>query len=441
MLADVRQDALLELVELRRRLPEVLPTRAVRQEPVVQLVRRPDALALHRLRHPVCAVREHAIHRASRAVFAVGAWSSRSAARQSPTLPAETGDLRLLPLPGRAAAARGARARAGLGGTLRAPRVGSARRARIRRPPQPRATAAGGVGAAGGCGAEARPRERRRVRRRLRDSALVAPPAQPGRRRALDGRHRGHPADAPRAGACRPHAVRLRRRSACPSGSRSSVPARMERLYARALGAAAAIVTYSAHEADVDHALAPGAGIGRTCRSSCPFGVDVEAFRPTRRAVPISTSSPSEPTRIATSSCSSVGTGVARDELPRRDDGGPRALARRPAGQPLGRDGLAVRRDAPAPRASARRRPSRPRQQLLGGDDGAPPGDGARQAGRRHPDGGDRDGLRARGRRQRAARRLRGTAAPSAERWPSCSATGAGRGRSACVPARPSRGR
>ena len=53
---------LLDVVELRRRLAEAIAARAVRQEAVVQLVGRADALALERLRHPVGAVREHAIH-------------------------------------------------------------------------------------------------------------------------------------------------------------------------------------------------------------------------------------------------------------------------------------------------------------------------------------------------------------------------------------------
>ena len=62
LLADVRQDALLDVVELGRRLAEALPARAVREEPVVQLVRRTDALALDRLRDAVGTVREHAVH-------------------------------------------------------------------------------------------------------------------------------------------------------------------------------------------------------------------------------------------------------------------------------------------------------------------------------------------------------------------------------------------
>ena len=60
-LLDVGEDAPLEVVELRRRPVEAATARAVREEAVVQLVRRTDALALDRLRHPVRAVREHAI--------------------------------------------------------------------------------------------------------------------------------------------------------------------------------------------------------------------------------------------------------------------------------------------------------------------------------------------------------------------------------------------
>src|SRR4029079_18266449 len=174
VLADLGQNALLELVELRRCLVEAVPTGAVREEAVVQLVRRPDALPLDRLRHAVCAVREHAVH-------AVGELRSLpvhvpfgTPGRESLTLPASTSDLRLLPLPGRHPAGRGAAARAGLGGPLCASRDGSARRARIRRRPQPRAAAADGMGAAGGCGAGAPPRERRRGTQGHRYSALCS---------------------------------------------------------------------------------------------------------------------------------------------------------------------------------------------------------------------------------------------------------------------------
>ena len=62
VLPDVGEDASLDVVELRRRLAEAVAAPAVRQEAVVQLVGRTDALALERLRHPVRAMREHAIH-------------------------------------------------------------------------------------------------------------------------------------------------------------------------------------------------------------------------------------------------------------------------------------------------------------------------------------------------------------------------------------------
>jgi len=55
---------------------------------------------------------------------------------------------------------------------------------------------------------------------------------------------------------------------------------RMERLYARALGAAAAIVAYSAHEAEVLRGWLDDRGL-RGPVEFVPFGVDVEAFRPT----------------------------------------------------------------------------------------------------------------------------------------------------------------
>jgi glycosyltransferase involved in cell wall biosynthesis len=55
---------------------------------------------------------------------------------------------------------------------------------------------------------------------------------------------------------------------------------RMERLYARALGAAAAVVAYSEHEADVLRRWLRERGAEPRVQF-VPFGVDVEAFRPT----------------------------------------------------------------------------------------------------------------------------------------------------------------
>ncbi len=57
--------------------------------------------------------------------------------------------------------------------------------------------------------------------------------------------------------------------------------ARMERLYAKALGGASAIVVYSAHEADVLERWLGERGAAVPVEF-VPFGVDVEAFRPTR---------------------------------------------------------------------------------------------------------------------------------------------------------------
>jgi glycosyltransferase involved in cell wall biosynthesis len=56
--------------------------------------------------------------------------------------------------------------------------------------------------------------------------------------------------------------------------------ARMERLYARALGAASAIVTYSRHEADVLEQWLRVRG-AQARIEFVPFGIDVAAFRPT----------------------------------------------------------------------------------------------------------------------------------------------------------------
>ena len=62
VLLDLLEDASLRVVQLRRRRREALPRGAVREQAVVELVRRPDALSLDRLRDTVRAVREHAIH-------------------------------------------------------------------------------------------------------------------------------------------------------------------------------------------------------------------------------------------------------------------------------------------------------------------------------------------------------------------------------------------
>ena len=55
--------------------------------------------------------------------------------------------------------------------------------------------------------------------------------------------------------------------------------ARMERLYARALGDAAAVIAYSEHEADVLRRWASERGVAARVEF-VPFGVDTDAFRP-----------------------------------------------------------------------------------------------------------------------------------------------------------------
>ena len=144
---------------------------------------------------------------------------------------------------------------------------------------------------------------------------------------------------------------------------------------------------------------AAGCGSGaRTCRVEfVPFGVDVDGVPADRRAADRRRRLGRRRSSPRLRAAADRRPGDARDELP--------ASSRRPtapARSPVGRRNVAVETDlpfdadAPPARARARRRPSRAREQLLGGDDGAAPGDGAREAGRRHADGGDRHGLRAR---------------------------------------------
>ena len=306
---------------------------------------------------------------------------------RSPTLPAATGDLRLLPLPRRAAAAGGARARAGLRGALLALRHGSARRARV--------TACGTTSSepapapwarSGRCGDEAGARARGGVRRRLRDRARVARAAESRRRRLLDGRHRRHPADAARA----------RRVVRSPFVYAAiGLPERLAQLRSRAHAAAVRAARSARRPRSSRTASTRRTRSDAGCASGdvdvpvefVPFGVDARRFRPVERSRPRSTSSRSGRIRTATSSCCSA----SRATLPEPGflvvTTGERARSlARPAGERRGRDRPAVRRDAPPARARARRRAPRARQQLLGRDDRAAPGDGARQAGRRHAD-------------------------------------------------------
>ena len=125
---------------------EALARGAVREQAVVELVRRADALPLDRLRDAVRAVREHTVH-------------ARGEGRRLPVhvrprpraavayLTGAAGDLRLLPLPRLAAASRRARARAGRRRAVRALRDGRARARRGQSSSQPRVGRPAAVGA------------------------------------------------------------------------------------------------------------------------------------------------------------------------------------------------------------------------------------------------------------------------------------------------------
>ena len=185
-----------------------------------------------------------------------------------------------------------------------------------------------------------------------------------------------------RAGARRATAVRVRRDRPARAARAASARAACERLYAQRARwrVARSSPTASTRRTILERWLA------RARRRTCPvefvpFGVDVEAFRPTTRH-PTWTSSRSEPIRTATSSsCSAVARALPDDALP-RSSRRPSARARSaalPANVSV-ESRPAVRRDAPPARAGAGRRAARAREQLLRRDDGPPPGDGARRS-------------------------------------------------------------
>ena len=190
----------------------------------------------------------------------------------------------------------------------------------------------------------------------------------------------------------------------------------MERLYARALGAAAAIVAYSEHEADVLAEMAPASGAQRRPSSSCRSASTSRRSGRRARSSDVDVVSIGADPHRDFELLLDGRAGAAGDELPRRHDARSGALARRPAEQRLRRDRPAVRRDAPPARARPRRRAARARQQLLGRDDGAPPGDGARAS--RSSSRGRRRSRRATGSRtERTCDSSRpGTRPPSAAR-------------------------
>ena len=276
--------------------------------------------------------------------------------------------LRLLPLPRRATAPGGARARAGLRGPLLALRDGSARRARVHGAAQPRAArprgwarcrrgAAAGLESAGGYGG---------------DFATVLSSlrrAEPCRRRGLDRRHRGDPADASRAGPRRPSAVRLRGDRPARAAGAAPIGAYGASLRARArFGVRDRRLQPSTRWTSIDGWLRER-GVEAPVEF-VPFGVDVEAFRPTRqlRRRRCRLGRSGSPPRLLAAARRRPAN--ARHKLPRRDDSRARSRARRPsAEQRVGRDRPAVRRDAPPARARPRRRASCARQQLLGRDD------------------------------------------------------------------------
>ena len=295
----------------------------------MQLVGRADALALDCLRHAVGAVSEHAIHAAGELRSLPVHGPLGRPGRESPTLPASTRDLRLLPLPGRAATARGARLEPGSAARYALSGWTSSQSA-AGRPPQPRAAASAALGAAIAAQRSSVGSSRRWLRRRLRDGSRVAAPRQPRRRVFSTVDTVGIPlmlSTGP--GRCAPPLVyvaiglpeRLARLRSRAHG----------RLYARALGASAASLAYSEHEARRAPPVAGGA------RAAVPGRV--RAVRRRRRGL--------RPTDAAAGRGRRLGRrrpasrlraaprgrpGDARPQLSRRHDGGPRALARRPPG-------------------------------------------------------------------------------------------------------------
>ena len=213
-------------------------------------------------------------------------------------------DLRLLHLPRLAAAAAGARGASPARpsatcctASTSSRRGALATRHNLEREGAPPLWARGGRE-----GAEARARGGGRLRRGLRDRARVAADREPRGRRLLDGRHGRDPADAPEArGPLRPPLVYAA--IGLPERLRQLRSERMRRLYASSLGACAAVIAYSEHEAEDIRALGrAGRRCGRGSSSSRSASTSGRSRRTagTRRAM----SSRSGPTRTATSSCS-----------------------------------------------------------------------------------------------------------------------------------------
>ena len=281
---------------------------------------------------------------------------SRPSGRQSPTLPAATGDLRLLPLPGRAAATRGARARAGRG--RRATRstasttsptadTASATTSSGRRP-APWARIAGaavkrGLERAGGYGGDFAT-VLASLRRANRADVIFSTVDTVGIPLML--------IDRARAGAA---AASSTSRSGFRSASHGCGRSACERLYARALGRRRLSLAYSEHEVEeLRRWLAAYGAVTRV--EFVPFGVDDAGLR-------------AEPTPPPSVDVVSVGADPHRDfELlltvaRAMPDTHAFASSRRPTARARSakvpsncraRERPAVRRDAPPPRGGAR---------------------------------------------------------------------------------------
>ena len=245
----------------------------------MQLVGRPDALALERLGHPVGAMREHTVHaRRELCPLSVHGPRSRRPGSRIPYRREPVTSVYYLfrDAPQRRAALElepGSAARYSLYGMDQLAGRGYAVRHNLERP-QPTAWArpAGaalkrGLEAAGGYGGDfatvlsaLRPLNRTDVVLSTVDTVGI-PLMLLARARAARTPFVYVAIGLPE------RLVQLRAR-------------RMEQLYAHALGRAAAIVTYSAHEADVLTRWLRERGMEAPVEF-VPFGVDVEAFRPT----------------------------------------------------------------------------------------------------------------------------------------------------------------
>ena len=223
--------------------------------------------------------------------------------RESPTLPAATGDLRLLPLPRCAAAARGARsssrarpARYSLYGMDQLADRGFAVRHNLERSRAARVRR----GRPGACSSAASRRQAATAatsRRSSRREGRSIAPTSSSRPWTRSG---SRSCSSHRAASCARRSSTPR--SGCPSASRSSGRSAWSGSTRGALGAAYTIVAYSEHEADVLAAVAAASGARTRASSSCRSAwTSRRSGRPARLRT--STSSRSAPILTATSSC------------------------------------------------------------------------------------------------------------------------------------------